>query len=451
MSYTEDPVFGVLQKIRTDGALPQLLADTWEAWCGDAPARIRVGPSTAEYHPFERAWATVKAAVTPVAGTVVDLDLALQVFALSESAEDAADASRQKPVAPCGGPPMFTHDAWGLVGWTLPNGPHQAELRRLLRPDSLSVLLEGAGDNGVDIQRYNGPRLHRYGPSCGAFIGWRHRDDESVIVARLGNDDAALVAFANLAKVHAAAQRGELAFRAPVPLGYCRPLRTLVAAGLRGVTLTQLLQEGPPGAFVRAGGALASLHRSPLEPSRFRTAEQEKADLAQEMNGVCYALPDLAPRLTNIVDRLSVDGGATAETTAIHGNPGCDEILVEDGAIGLTNWDSLSVGDPLHDVGRLIAHIALCAGQRKISAARALECIEAVGRGYREAMEARFDAERLAWHLSVSLLLLAKVTSVQRLLADWPQHVHFAVDEAERALSGRSVFVRAATFEQPPS
>ncbi len=444
MSYKEDPIFDILQKLHHGDELQYFLATTWEAWGEETPRFIQTTPIIIEYQPFESAWVLIEAAVGLSSG-IVDLDMIVQVFTSPESAEQIANASRLHPVTLCGGPPMFTHPQWGLVGWTLPNCPDQQKIRQLLQPNALSRLMEGESGLSLTAEQFHEPTLHRYVPFKGTVISWQPIDDGVPLFARIGDDETSMAAYSNLAKIHAATQRCQPEFQTPVPIHYCKGLHASIFTGIPGIALSQIMRDGPISAFFEAGRALASLHRSPVAALSLRTIEQEIAELMYHMNCLRYALPEFTPRLAAVINRLSETGITVTKDTAvpIHGNPSCDEILYDDGRVGSINWESLALGDPLHDIGRLAADIIYLASRKKIRKARALDCLEALAYGYREVSGEPLDSELLAWHLTSSLLVQAKFQCLRQLRKDWEHHIHFIIEEAERTLEKKSIYVNA--------
>ena len=132
MSYTEDPVFDTLQKIRGGNELCAVFATAWEAWSGRPPTAIDMVVGRCDYHPFDHGLAAVRVFVTSHGDAVVDLEVVVKVFAVFACAERVANTCRQRPVAFSAGPPVFTYKPWCLVGWTLPNGPG-GQIRGTLR------------------------------------------------------------------------------------------------------------------------------------------------------------------------------------------------------------------------------------------------------------------------------------------------------------------------------
>lgn len=445
MTFSEDPVYAGLRDLHAKARLKKVLAQAWSDWCGRAPAAIRVELCQTDYQPFMRGWVRVRAEVSLDPGSSIALDVVLHVFALPEIAERAAENGRQLRVLPCEGPPMFVHDDLNLVGWTLPNGPDLRGLAQILRPEALGLLLEDCLGNKPDPKAFSSPALHLYEPSVHAIIHWRHREDASVLTARLTDDDSSMVAYSNAAKASAALSCGALGVRAPMPITFHRGLKTLVATDAGGTPLRDCIDGGQAlDAFRAAGRAVAALHRSSIAPSSFWSADRECVALTRQTDGIGHALPDLTPRLNGIVNELVRRPGLRGvEEAPIHGALTCDEISYDDGQVGFTGWGALALGDPLHDPGRLVGHLAYLAVIGKISRERGLACIDAFRRGYCDVGGAEFVTERLGWHMAVSLLLIGKRHSMRRLADGWTGHIRSVVEEAERALSAQSQFLHA--------
>ncbi|MGH8773454.1 MAG: phosphotransferase family protein, partial [Burkholderiales bacterium] len=150
-----------------------------------------------------------------------------------------------------------------------------------------------------------------------------------------------------------------LPFNTPRLIAYDRHRRALVMSEVPGVPLTALLDHASPRVFASVGRALAALHRSDLTPQARWTIDRLVAALDKAMRDVKLALPwvgeQLDERLTLIAERrtqLAFD-----EQTPIHGNLFGDQILIDSDRVGIVDWDDFGIGDPLHDIGRLAAHV----------------------------------------------------------------------------------------------
>jgi hypothetical protein len=88
MSYSEDPVFQTMQRIRTPGAVEAVLAAAWHRWSGKKPRAVQVTPGYTNYKPFKRARLMAEAVVVPDADNApaVALNLFLHVFADADAA-----------------------------------------------------------------------------------------------------------------------------------------------------------------------------------------------------------------------------------------------------------------------------------------------------------------------------------------------------------------------------
>jgi hypothetical protein len=99
------------------------------------------------------------------------------------------------------------------------------------------------------------------------------------------------------------------------------------------------------------------------------------------------------------------------------------------------------MGDPLYDVGRLIAHLIYIAGREGISPTSVSACVKALIRSYKKQATQSIDPECLSWHVATQLLLRGKISSLRKLPEEWQEHLAFVITEAEHVLDGRSRFL----------
>lgn len=125
----------------------------------------------------------------------------------------------------------------------------------------------------------------------------------------------------------------------------------------------------------------------------------------------------------------------------IHGNLFGDQILYNTYGIGIVDWDALSLGDPLYDVGRLIAHLIYLAGVEGIAATKVKLCAEALIESYEENTNQTIDRRCLNWHIATQLLLRGKISSLRKLPKRWQDHLAFVVKESQQLLMGQSNYI----------
>lgn len=164
---------------------------------------------------------------------------------------------------------------------------------------------------------------------------------------------------------------------------------TIRMSTLPGRTLHDLLAETVPPAVARGvGEAVRTLHSAP------DAAGVPGHDLGAEMEAV-RGLLDLArlhgalePRAVDALDRdaaraaSSIVSAGTGGLSLLHRDLHDQQLLVDDGRVGMLDVDTLGVGDAALDLGNLLAHLDLRAWQGRTSSEAAAAVEDEVLAGY---------------------------------------------------------------------
>jgi aminoglycoside phosphotransferase (APT) family kinase protein len=123
--------------------------------------------------------------------------------------------------------------------------------------------------------------------------------------------------------------------------------------------------------------------------------EAEAALTARAWEHAVRLHPDLGPALRNVLDIAIVAAGAAGPRSLLHGDVKIEHLLDAGDRLAVIDLDSVAVGDPLRDVGRLLA--SLWWEERRWSDERSPGHDRAVtGAGIRGALLAAYDpADRL--------------------------------------------------------
>ena len=155
------------------------------------------------------------------------------------------------------------------------------------------------------------------------------------------------------------------------------------------------------------------------------------------MRDVTRALPALQKRIDTLLDRLLglMSQFNFKQTAPIHGNLFGDQILIDGTRVGIVDWDDLSFGDPLYDLGRLIAHMIFISPRLNIPSQRLTNMIQTILAGYVGSTNAAgTDVDQLQWHVAVALLMRAKITALRALEPHWIETIEASISQAEQAL-----------------
>ena len=445
MSYLEDPVFQVIQQIRTPHVVEEAIAEVWARWSNKPPQSVQIKPGLTHYKPFKRARIMAEATITleDESGSTVNLNCFFHIFAQADAARQEMASVHREDYLPCLGPPVFLIPQWRTVVWTLPNAPNLAELAELLNPEQFCRRLVPEAEWSAAGVDFPAPKLFRYVPLQRALLTWEAPHTHRRYFAKLFQQTEAPTIIRNFKQISAAAERRDLGFSVPQLISYNPELHTLLMSEAPGQQFTAVMHRFQPEPFAQVGRVLARLHGCDLRPETIWTPAKELVLLRRRTRGVSLALPELSGRLSDaiaILDEVSRRLVFPANRP-IHGNLFGDQILYSSKGIGIVDWDALSLGDPLYDVGRLLAHLIYLAGCEEIALSTVSACAEALIHGYEAETQQPIQRRCLAWHVATQLLLRGKISSLRMLPTGWQTHLSFVITETERILRGQSQYL----------
>ena len=445
MSYIQDPVFQTIQQIRTPHVVEAVIAEVWAGWADKPPAAVQIKPGLTHYKPFKQARIMAEAIVIldDETASTVKLNFFFHIFSQADEAHQEMERAHSQDCLPCPGPPVFPIPQWRTVVWTLPNAPNLAELAELLNPEQSCQRLVPDTEWSPDWRDFPAPKLFRYVPLKRALLTWENPHTHHRYFVKLFQETEASVIIRNFKQINQAAEQSDLGFTVPQLIAYNPERHTLMMNEVPGQQFTAVMLRFLPEPFAQVGRILARLHGCDLCPETVWTPAKELVLLRRRTSGVSLALPDLSGRLNDVIaalDGLSRQLSFPANRP-IHGNLFGDQILYGPNGVGIVDWDALSLGDPLYDVGRLLAHLIYLAGCEKIALGAASACAEALIRGYETETQQPIQRQCLAWHVAMQLLLRGKISSLRMLPERWQTHLSFVITEAECILNGHSHYL----------
>ena len=444
MSYIDDRVFQVIQKIRTSSSLEEVISQAWRNWSGNQLQGVEINPLLINYKPFERARIVAEATIfLEDAVEPIKLNLFFHIFANPNVARQEAETIEKGDLFPCQGPPVFLVPDWQTVVWTLPNAPNLTELAQLLQPEKFAQLLLPSADLQSGTEKLSAPKLIRYVPLKRALLTWEHPRTRRRYFAKLCNDGDYLQVLRNFQQLDEVCRGGELGFAVPQIVSDNSTYRTFLMTEVSGCQFTEVMRGAFPEPFAEVGRILARLHGCDLRPETVWTPEKELGVLRRHLRGAALALPELGPQIDRAISILQDLSSRLSFSSnfPIHGNLFGDQILYSADGIGIVDWDALSLGDPLYDIGRLLAHLLYLAGREGIPPTTVSPCAEALLRAYEEDTGQLVERKCLTWHVASQLLLRGKISSLRKLPEGWPAHLAFVVAESERLLHGQSQYL----------
>jgi aminoglycoside phosphotransferase (APT) family kinase protein len=442
MNYGTDNVFQAIQQIRTPEAIAPVMMQAWEHWLGQKPASIQVTPTLIYYRPFDRARVVAEMTVILEKDTEPSTQhLFFNIFADPEVVCQQVEQGYELAVPPDAALPVFAIDDWQTVVWTLPHAPCLPELAKLLQPEYFCPLLISPADLPAQTEDYPAPKLFRYVPFKRAILTWDSPLTNQRYFVKLCSASEFPRVVDNFQEIYAISQH--LSFIVPEPIAADLESRTFAMKAVAGQQFTTIMRQTQPEPFMQVGRLLAELHHADLHPTTTWTPTKELKTFNKAMAEVKLALPHLSQTIDRLADRLS-DMAQYIEFPCnypIHANLFGDQILYGADKIGMVDWDTLSLGDPHYDIGRLIAHFVYLAGREGLSPKAVKPCISALVDGYEAAIAWKLDRTCLTWHITTQLLLRGKISSLRQLPIAWQEHLEFVVAEAEWLMAGCSEFV----------
>ena len=348
-------------------------------------------------------------------------------------------AGQRRSIASPLGAGIKVDNRLAVVIFPFPNDHELRGLRALAedepRRDMFQRLLpdhEPLWDAQLDSLRYKPERryvarLHQYG-NGGAVLKFYTRDDFELCkdnVDRFETD-------------------GPL--RIPRRLGRSKRYGVTAVEWVDGRPLRQALSQSQlSGADYRlVGRALACLHAQKPSLEAAWTAEHYARLLAEAAVTVAEIAPDLEDRARGLAQRIGEKFTSRhwRARRSLHGDLSTEQLLLQDGAVAIVDFDRASHGDPRIDLGTFNARLAYDVVRGSVTDEQAGACFEAVMDEYREA-SAKDVTRKLERFTAASLLRIA-VEPFRYRLENWPEKIETLIARAEKlANTGQGKQVRA--------
>lgn len=368
-----DPVYRGVMALRAPGALEASVHDAWVRTDLKMPRGSQVYVLQTHYRPYARAHLVAE----------IDLESANQthcsyrqvvyiaIYPTHGQAHEEYSRSSMNEAPRRYGAPVFVLEDQSAVVWSLPNGPKLESIRLCF---DQSLFAQFLADNGLapgrSVVAPELPELIRYVPRKRALFRYQATCNGVPVlyIKFYGRGEDARAAH-NLASLTEAAAQGRLGFQPPRLILHAAQSHAVAMTEVPGTRLSAVVRIASQTVFAAVGRALGGLHASPIRPGVAWTVQGEIQALFCAMADVKLALPGLKPMLDEVLRQIVVrqerlDFGAQAP---IHANLFGDQILVDGATIGIVDWDDLALGDPLYDLGRLIAHLVFIAQRSQTS------------------------------------------------------------------------------------
>ncbi|HKY03013.1 MAG TPA: aminoglycoside phosphotransferase family protein [Burkholderiales bacterium] len=419
----DDPVYRRLCAYREPGMLAEAFHHAWPQGSVRGARLLQTF-----YNPYSRARGVAE---VQLGGDAPSQLLSLKFFATPERAKQAYAAALLKPVLPSGGPAVLLLDD-RTVAWWLPNGQNLRRIKLCYDTQTFARYVAKVGlcapQDAIEL-----PNLIRYVPRRRALFHWTSPEGRRFYMKFYAAGASEMPA-RNLRLLNIADGIGDVGI--PKLVRHNRRRAFYIMEEIEGVPLTGILPHAGAATFTQVGCALAAVHESRVEPNSKWSDERALRELVAATDELKVALPRRRGDIETLVQRLTYERPPVGESKPIHANLFCDQILVSGSSIGIVDWDDLACGDPLHDLGRLSAHLIYCSLCGQIDSDCVATYLEALLSAYETAVGSSVRRDRLRWHIAVELIMRAKISALRALPPNWTRYIRDALAAAGQVLNG---------------
>ena len=338
-----------------------------------------------------------------------------------------------------------------MVVWSFPNDRKLSHLPKLLDvehlktclPDKLTAL--GLGES-YEIAVIT-PEILHYLPERSCMIRYHlsvtdrsiGKDRAVTIYGKTSRDEDGAEVYSIMRQL--SAQISESA----VPLGYDQTLRTLWQSHMPGDPfLWDRLEEAQiPETFRGIARAVAKFHSCTVRTDRRFDLSNLDESLEDTIAAARRTYPDVEGRIASLVSALLMQrrsmGWSEPLTTPIHRDLKMRNFLIDREHIALIDMDCVCLGDPLSDLGSLIANIYLNGIRAGCHRDRIREAVDVLCRTYADCVPWSLSWPQVDWHTAAAFIHEVTRRSIRQLDDQRVQYISEYLDLCERFVSGHSV------------
>ncbi len=338
-----------------------------------------------------------------------------------------------------------------MVIWSFPNDRKLSQLPKLLDveflrtylPEELRALGVGESHEIATIT----PEILHYLPERSCMIRYRLS-----LKNRSTGDNGALTIYGKTSRDEDGAEvysiMRQLSAQIPgtaVPLGYDQKLRTVWQSHIPGEPfLWETLEASQiPETFRGIARAVAKFHSCTVRTDRRFDLTDIDESLVDTIAIARQAYPDVEGRIASLVSALLAQrrsmGRSEALTTPIHHDLKMRNFLIEGERIALIDMDCVCLGDPLSDLGSLIANVYLNGIQAGCHHDRIREAVDLLCRTYADCVPWSLSWPQVDWYTAAAFIHEVTRRSIWQLDGERVKCISEYLDLCESLVSGQSV------------
>jgi len=353
------------------------------------------------------------------------------------------------PVTAAAVPPSFWPE-WDMVVWPFPADEKMPALRHLVQPAFVAAQFEKHQkefglEGGWHVQQVRTRRI-KYMPRKRCVLRYHltltnatGESRELAFFSKTCSEAAGRRYFENTRRAYQAfmPNSGEirestdrLVLQVPRPILWLEEQNTFWQEEWPGrPVLESLPQCDWQALFTQIAALLARLHTSrladlPQGESLEAISTAAELDAGHFLQIFPQYRPSVAAVQATLLGRKAEIAGSIRKRTPIHGALRLEQLLGNDTALALLDWDALALGDPLADLAEFIASLRLLEFSQGLERARVRAAAEQLCTAYAGLVPWPLESRRLAWYLLafwVSKMHLAVVNLDYRIMAKFAE------------------------------
>ena len=159
--------------------------------------------------------------------------------------------------------------------------------------------------------------------------------------------------------------------------------------------------------MARVATLIAALHQTPLKNLPIAgNGRHSIGRLKRVLKLIHHVRPEMARPMELLASHLcrTCPDLQRRPLATLHGDLHLKNILIDEQQVHLIDLDDLKLGDPLHDLGSLIASMLYLSLLGKLDQARVQRSIVSLLKHYQDHVNWHLDANDLCWYVTASLL-----------------------------------------------
>ena len=223
--------------------------------------------------------------------------------------------------------------------------------------------------------------------------------------------------------------------KVPRALAYESEKNFLLTEGLGGTPFIELMRvPDRHNSIIKAAKALAVLHQLKGVKVSARSSMDLMTDARATGETVKQIVPETADMVRTILNQLELLNTGTAgdKSGFVHGDFHCGQVLIQDNAAAVLDFDRSFLGETFVDVGNFCAHLYIIGRQNRWDDTQ--EMIDTFVAHYESAIHKKLDKTRLKLWTAYGLFLFS-VYPFRSLEPEWKSSVTATMRECQRILS----------------